>query len=91
MPARPAPFGPAYLGPSVTDAEAEAVIRERDLHARYKVAFHDRIEERIAELLVTDGVVARCAGRMEFGARALGNRSILANPSDHGWSGSSTG
>jgi len=27
--------------------------------------------------------VARCAGRMEFGARALGNRSILANPSDH--------
>ena len=28
-------------------------------------------------------VVARCAGRMEFGARALGNRSILANPSDH--------
>jgi carbamoyltransferase len=78
----PAPFGPAYLGPSVTDAEAEAVIRERDLHARYKVAFHDDIEERIAELLVTDGVVARCAGRMEFGARALGNRSILANPSD---------
>jgi len=78
----PAPFGPAYLGPSVTDADAEAVIRERNLHARYKVAFHDRVEERIAELLVTDGVVARCAGRMEFGARALGNRSILANPGD---------
>jgi carbamoyltransferase len=80
--AAPAPFGPAYLGSSVSDAEAEAVIRDRDLHARYKVAFHDRIEERIAELLVTDGVVARCAGRMEFGARALGNRSILANPGD---------
>ena len=47
------------------------------------MAFHERIEERIAELLVSDGVVARCAGRMEFGARALGNRSILANPSDH--------
>jgi carbamoyltransferase len=77
------PFGPAYLGPAVTDAQAEAVIRERDLQARYKVAFHDRIEERVAELLVTDGVVARCDGRMEFGARALGNRSILANPSDH--------
>src|SRR4030095_16772425 len=83
LPAAPAPFGPAYLGPSVTAAEAEAAIRERDLHARYKIAFHDRIEERIAELLVTDGVVARCAGRMDFGARALGNRSILANPSDH--------
>jgi carbamoyltransferase len=77
------PFGPAYLGNSVTDEDAEAVIRERGLEGRYKVAFHDRIEEKIADLLVSDGVVARCAGRMEFGARALGNRSILANPSDH--------
>jgi carbamoyltransferase len=81
--ATPAPFGPAYLGPSVTDEEAEAVIRERRLDGRYAVACHDRIEARIADLLVSDGVVARCAGRMEFGARALGNRSILANPSDH--------
>jgi carbamoyltransferase len=81
--ARPEPLGPAYLGTTVIDEEAEAVIRDRDLRGRYKVAHHDRIEERIAELLVSDGVVARCAGRMEFGARALGNRSILANPSDH--------
>ena len=76
------PFGPAYLGNEVTDEDVEAVIRARGLEGRYKVAFHDRIEEKIAELLVGDGVVARCAGRMEFGARALGNRSILANPSD---------
>jgi carbamoyltransferase len=81
--AKPRPFGPAYLGPGVTDADAEAVIRERRLEGKYAIAYHDRIEERIAELLVSDGVVARCAGRMEFGARALGNRSILANPSDH--------
>jgi carbamoyltransferase len=80
--AAPQPFGPAYLGSSVTDEEAEAVITERRLHGQYKISYHDRIEERIAELLVSDGVVARCAGRMEFGARALGNRSILANPSD---------
>jgi len=80
--ATPVPFGPAYLGPSVSDADAEAVIRERGLDRKYAVAYHDRIEERIADLLVSDGVVARCVGRMEFGARALGNRSILANPSD---------
>ena len=79
----PAPFGPAYLGPGLDDAEAEAVIRAGDLAARYRVSEPARIEARIAELLVSDGVVARCAGRMEFGARALGNRSILANPSDH--------
>ncbi|MCI0548081.1 MAG: carbamoyltransferase [Candidatus Rokubacteria bacterium] len=82
-PPTPEPFGPAYLGPAVTDQHVEEVIRARQLPGRYKIAYHERIEERIAELLTTDGVVARCAGRMEFGARALGNRSILANPSDH--------
>jgi carbamoyltransferase len=81
-PAAPKPFGPAYLGPDVHDAEIEAVIRSRDLVARYRVSEPASIEEKIADLLVSDGVVARCAGRMEFGARALGNRSILANPAD---------
>jgi carbamoyltransferase len=36
----------------------------------------------VAELLATGHPVARCAGRMEFGARALCNRSILADPSN---------
>jgi carbamoyltransferase len=78
----PRPFGPAYLGPDVDDTEIEEAIRRRDLATRHAVSEPARVEERIAELLVADGVVARCAGRMEFGARALGNRSILANPSD---------
>jgi carbamoyltransferase len=77
------PFGPAYLGPRLDDAEIEHEIRRRELATRHAVSEPARVEERIAELLVSDGVVARCAGRMEFGARALGNRSILANPSDH--------
>ena len=81
--ASPRPFGPAYLGPDVQESDVEAVIKRRDLVSRYKVSEHAAIEEKIAELLMSDGVVARCAGRMEFGARALGNRSILANPSDH--------
>ena len=34
----------------------------------------------LAKLLAADVIVSRCAGPMEFGARALGNRSILANP-----------
>ncbi|REK10862.1 MAG: hypothetical protein DWQ37_15595 [Planctomycetota bacterium] len=40
----------------------------------------DNIAEAVAELLTEGKPVARCAGSMEFGARALGNRSILADP-----------
>jgi carbamoyltransferase len=83
VPPAPRAFGPAYLGPGIDDAEVEAVVRARDLAARHRVSEPAAMEAKIAELLVADGVVARCAGRMEFGARALGNRSILANPSDH--------
>jgi carbamoyltransferase len=82
-PPAPRPFGPAYLGPSVDDDEVDAVLRDRDVTVRHRVREPEDMEAAIAELLATDGVVARCAGRMEFGARALGNRSILANPSDH--------
>lgn len=37
---------------------------------------------RLAALLVANVILARCVGPMEFGARSLGNRSILANPAD---------
>jgi carbamoyltransferase len=79
----PRGFGPAYLGPTVQPEDVETLIRRRHLDTRYRLSERDDgMAARIAELLVSDGVVARCAGHMEFGARALGNRSILANPSD---------
>ena len=80
-PAALQPFGPAYLGPDLAAADIEATLRRRDVAAHHRVSEHEDIDTRIASLLVSDGVVARCAGRMEFGARALGNRSILAHPS----------
>ena len=40
-------------------------------------------EEATARLLAEGKIVARCSGRMEFGSRALGNRSILADPAIH--------
>jgi carbamoyltransferase len=80
-PPTPQPFGPAYLGPDLAAEDVEATLRRRDVARHHRVTEHERIEDRIAALLASDGVVARCAGRMEFGARALGNRSILAHPS----------
>ena len=41
-------------------------------------------EERIAQLVASGHIVARCAGPMEFGARALGNRSLIADPTAPG-------
>jgi carbamoyltransferase len=38
--------------------------------------------QSVCRLLLDGKIVARCSGPMEFGARALGNRSILANPRD---------
>jgi carbamoyltransferase len=40
----------------------------------------DDLADRVAGLLAAGEIVARAAGPMEFGARALGNRSILADP-----------
>jgi carbamoyltransferase len=44
--------------------------------------YYDQIEKETARLLARGKIVARFNGRMEFGARALGNRSILADPSN---------
>jgi len=57
-----------------------------DAKAKYndKVNFRksDDINEDVVNFLLDRKIIARCSGRMEFGARALGNRSILASPDD---------
>jgi carbamoyltransferase len=70
-----------YLGEEITDAQAEMALKS--LHPDGDVRwqrFADP-EAETARLLAAGHVVARAAGRMEFGARSLGNRSILADPS----------
>lgn len=58
------------------------IVEQEIKKANLSYAQHDDINDRIANLLAEKKIVARCSGAMEFGARALGNRSILANPSD---------
>ena len=76
------PLGSLYLGPGSSDEEVENFCRQERLEQRYRIRLCEDIETVAAEMLERDGVVARVAGRMEFGARALGNRSILADPRD---------
>ena len=69
----------AYLGPEFSDRDIENVARRYD--AKYK-KFDDFSElcDKTADLLNNDTVIGWFQGRMEFGPRALGNRSILGDP-----------
>lgn len=68
-----------YLGPEFTDTDVAAALEKDKTSARYKVT-KGVTARGIAERLANGKVIGRCSGRMEFGLRALGNRSILADP-----------
>lgn len=67
----------AYWGPEYSDTEIEKMLTESKL----KFKKSSNIETEIAKYLADGKIVAWCQGRMELGPRALGNRSILGNPS----------
>ncbi len=74
------PLPHLYLGLSFSDAEIEACLDRRNLPGNYHVETPDGMNETIAGLLADGKIVARFAGRNEWGARSLGNRAILAHP-----------
>lgn len=67
-----------YLGPSYPDKEVEMLIRKTGAKAEYVSS--DILYDRVADLLQSGAIVGWFQGHMEFGPRALGNRSILADP-----------
>ena len=77
------PLGPIYLGMEFTNSEIEDEINDNKLEKTCSVEFVEDIEKYTAELLAKGEIVARFSERMEWGARSLGNRSILADPSNY--------
>ena len=67
----------SYLGPSFSNEEIEQFLQNRD--APYVRLGDDRLFERVADELASGKVVGWFQGRMEFGPRALGGRSILGD------------
>ncbi len=68
----------AYLGPEYSNIDIEYMAR------KYKAVYHryddfDKLVDKVADLLSEGYVVGWMQGRMEFGPRALGNRSILGD------------
>jgi carbamoyltransferase len=70
----------ALLGPRFSDDEITAALRSRG--AQWERLDEDTLLDRVAALLAEGRVVGWFQGRMEFGPRALGARSILGDPRD---------
>ena len=74
--ARPSP----YLGPEYSDAQVSRILSNyKDKILVFKLEEKTLIK-KTAELIASQKIIAWFQGNMEFGARALGNRSILASP-----------
>ncbi len=68
----------AYLGPEFSPEEIEAFLKSQ--RAAYRRLERDELHRRVAEQIAAGKVVGWFDGRMEFGPRALGSRSILGDP-----------
>jgi len=68
----------SYLGPEFTDEEIKKKLDE--LGANYRKYSEDEMLEKTSDYLSQEKAVGWFQGRMEFGPRALGNRSILGDP-----------
>ena len=78
---RPADIGNLCLGPEFSIGESKKVLENCKLRFRYLLTTDELIGNAVT-LIGEHRIVAWMQGRMEFGARALGNRSILASPLD---------
>jgi carbamoyltransferase len=68
----------SYLGPWFTDNEVEDELNS--CGANYKKLTSDEIVKETAKALSEEKIIGWFQGRMEFGPRSLGNRSIIADP-----------
>ena len=68
----------AQLGPEFAAPQIERMLEEHRIPATHYPT--DELLQRVAQLIASGHVVGWCDGRMEFGPRALGNRSVLGDP-----------
>ena len=70
----------AYWGPAVVDSECEACAKSHADKVIYRKLEGDDLFETIVKMMIDGKVIGWFRGRMEFGARALGARSLIADP-----------
>ena len=77
---KPYALDDVFFGPEYSEEDIIKALKQES----YKFERLDKIEEKVAELLADGAVVGLFQGRMEYGPRALCNRSILAPTQDNG-------
>ena len=70
-----------YLGPEFNERSTKEVLKKYDSILYFNLS-EEKLIKSVADLINRQNIIAWFQGRMEFGARALGNRSILASPTD---------
>lgn len=75
---RPDAMTGSLLGPAFSDTEIEAALIAKGIKFS-KVENEEELTDRVSDLIISANVIGWFQGRMEFGPRALGNRSILAD------------
>lgn len=81
MPCEREPLADVFVGIGITDTDADRALARHGLTPETVVG---DLADHVAGLLAAGYVVARAAGPMEYGPRALGNRSVLYHPTDPG-------
>ena len=71
-----------YLGPYYSNEIVEEILQDFSDKVYFEKKLDTQLINEVAELIRDGSVVGWFEGKLEFGARALGNRSILANPRD---------
>ncbi len=74
------PLEMIYWGPSYSSQDIDLAIKKKLDNTGMNVQRRENINSVVAQKIANGKIVGRLTGRMEWGARALGNRSILADP-----------
>jgi len=77
---RKEPVTDIYYGPAYTNDDIKEILKKTEWIE--KAEYYDDVDSMVGELVAKSKIVARFSGRLEWGPRALGNRSILADPRD---------
>lgn len=69
-----------YWGPEYSNDDVKKEIDRLLPKNGFAISFHEDIDKYVGRKVANGAIVGRLVGRMEWGARALGNRSIIADP-----------